>query len=63
MIKRLFIEKKKRIKSYLSLEKKGYAFSDAVSGKKVFYYKDCYGDWYMKESRWSLFSVRAFRGN
>ena len=53
---------KKYIKSYLSLENKGYAFQDAVSGKSVFYYKDCYGDWYMKESRWSLFSARAFKG-
>jgi hypothetical protein len=53
---------KKKIKSYLSLENKGYAFQDAVTGKGVFYYKDCYGDWYMKKSRWSLFSARAFRG-
>tara|TARA_R110000803_G_C11863873_1_gene307532 strand:- start:76 stop:267 length:192 start_codon:yes stop_codon:yes gene_type:complete len=63
MTKILLTRIKKRIKSYFSLEEKGYAFRDAVSNKNVYYYKDCYGAWYMKTHRWSLFSARAFRGN
>ena len=51
----------RKIKSYFSLVNQGYAFTDTVSGKPVNYYKDCYGDWYMKESRWSPFSVVAIQ--
>lgn len=47
----------KTIKSYLSLEKIGYAFSDSVSGKAVNYYRDCYGKVWLKDSRWGLFRV------
>lgn len=47
----------KAIKSYLSLERIAYAFTDTVSGKVVYYYRDCYGDVWMKESRWGMFRV------
>lgn len=47
----------KHIKSYLSLERIGYAFGDSVSGKSVYYYRDCYGDIWMKDNRWSFFAV------
>ena len=48
----------RKIKSYLTLKRIGYAFSDSVSGKAVYYYEDCYGDVYMKDNRWSTFAVR-----
>jgi hypothetical protein len=48
----------KAIKSYLSLQWKCNLFTDSVSGKTVSLYVDCYGDEYMKESRWGLFSVK-----
>lgn len=47
----------KMIKSYLSLKRIAYAFTDSVSGKAVYYYEDCYGDVYLKDNRWSLFAV------
>lgn len=34
------------IKSYYA----GHAFVDIVDGRDVFYYKDCYGDVWMKNS-------------
>jgi hypothetical protein len=43
------------IKSYLSLKRIGYAFTDTVDGRGVYYYRDCYGDIWMKNSRWGLF--------
>ena len=48
----------KKIKSYLTLEFQYHDFMDAVSGKMVNVYIDCYGDLYMKDSRWALFSVK-----
>lgn len=50
----------KRIKSYLSLRSIGRAFTDTVTGKPIYYYMDCYGDVWMKTSKWSLFSVKTF---
>ena len=47
----------KKIKSYLSLKRTAYAFTDSVSGKAVYYYEDCYGDIWMKDSRWGFFAV------
>ena len=47
----------KYIKSYFSLKVVGIGFTDAVSGKTVCYYEDCYGAVYMKDSRWSIFRV------
>lgn len=46
------------IKSYFSLQHEYCAFRDNVSGKMVSVYRDCYGDLWMKDSRWSLFRVR-----
>lgn len=47
----------RNLKSYLTLSRTAYAFTDTVSGKAVYYYEDCYGDVYLKDSRWSLFAV------
>lgn len=51
----------KNIKSYFSLEFQYHAFVDVVSGNDVCVYVDCYGDLYMKDSRWAFFSV--YKGN
>lgn len=37
----------------------GYAFTDAVSGKPVYYYQDRKGTLWLKESRWSIFKILA----
>lgn len=49
------------LKSYFSLVRTGYAFTDTVDGRGVHYYKDCYGDVYLKNSRWGFFKVKASR--
>ncbi len=49
----------KSIKSYFTLKKIATGFTDGVSGKTVCYYKDCYGDVWMKDSRWSFFGVKT----
>lgn len=46
------------IKSYLSLKWQYSAFRDVVSGEMVSVYRDCYGDLWLKNSRWSLFRVK-----
>lgn len=46
------------IKSYLSLTKQYDSFVDVVSGKTVSVYCDCFGDLYLKDSRWALFKVK-----
>ncbi len=52
----------KRIKSYFTLKETELAgFTDMVSGKQVRKYRDCYGDLWMKESRWALFAVKCER--
>lgn len=48
----------KAIKSYFTLEQREFMFTDVVSGKSVYKFVDCYGDAWMKDSRWSLFKVR-----
>jgi len=45
------------IKSYLTLKLHYRCFRDVVSGNYVSMYIDCYGDLYMKDDRWSFFSV------
>lgn len=46
-----------KIKSYFTLQFHYRCFRDSVSGKYVNMYIDCFGDLYMKDGRWSLFSV------
>ena len=48
----------KIIKSYLSLEFVETRFTDAVSGKDVNLYVDCFGEKWLKNSKRSLFRVR-----
>lgn len=48
----------REIKSYLTLKYEYQSFRDMVSGKMVSVYSDCYGDLWLKDSRWSLFKVR-----
>lgn len=48
---------KNSLKSYFSLLLLGYAFTDVVSGKPIYYYIDCFGVTWMKESRWDFFAV------
>ena len=45
-----------------SLERIGYAFTDVVDGKRVYYYKDREGVVWLKNSKWALFSVRSSNG-
>jgi len=47
----------KWIKSYFTLRMTDCLFVDKVSGLTVCSYVDCYGDRWMKDSRWSLFRV------
>jgi hypothetical protein len=47
----------KKIKSYFTLKFHYSSFQDCVSGKQVNMYVDCFGDLYLKDSRWSFFSV------
>ena len=49
----------KALRSYLTLKRIGVAFYDPIEHLPVYYYKDCYGDVYMKNSRWSFFKVKA----
>ena len=48
----------KAIKSYFTFRYHYSAFRDVVSGKMVNVYIDCYGDLWMKDSRWALFRVK-----
>lgn len=45
------------IDSYLSLQYQRDLFTDTVSGNRVMLYKDCYGKYWQKDSRWSFFRV------
>jgi hypothetical protein len=45
------------LKHYFSLKYAGYAFRDQVSGDSVYYYTDCFGERWMKTSRWAFFRV------
>jgi len=49
----------KAVKSYFTLQFHYSAFTDVVSGKMVNVYVDCYGDLWLKDSRWSLFKVKS----
>ena len=48
----------RKIKSYFTLKFRYSAFIDVVSGKMVNVYADCFGDLWLKDSRWSLFRVK-----
>jgi len=48
----------KKIKSYLTLKWQCSAFTDVVSGEMVSVYKDCYGELWLKDGRWSTFAVK-----
>lgn len=37
----------------------GYAFTDGISGKRIYYYRDAFGKRWMKEGRFGLFKVAA----
>lgn len=50
---------KNLLKHYFSLKFRGFAFNDIVTGEAVFYYEDCFGEIWMKNSRWSFFRVKA----
>ena len=45
----------KWIKSRATMKRTGFAFTDIVSGKPVYYYKDCYKQEWMANSKWSIF--------
>ena len=49
-------------KNTKSLERIGYAFTDTVEGKPVYYYRDRDGVVWMKNSKWSLFRVCSSHG-
>lgn len=53
----------KKIISYFTLVKVADGWTDGVSGKTVAYYKDRFGDVYMKDSRWSFFVVKVNTGD
>ena len=44
---------------YISLEYYEFGFIDVISGETVCYYIDCYGNKFMKDSRWSLFEIEV----
>lgn len=50
----------KAIKSYFTLKLIGSDFADVVSGKKVCTYVDCFGDYYLKDSRWAFFAIKKY---
>ena len=47
------------LKSYFTLKYQYEAFTDAISGKRVCVYVDCFGELWMKESRGSFFRVKC----
>jgi hypothetical protein len=47
----------KTIISFCSLRVLKSEFTDTVSGQRVYSYCDCYGEVWLKDSRWSLFRV------
>ncbi len=48
---------KRLLKSYFSLTFVETRFTDVVSGQTVKLYVDCFGDFWLKDGRWSLFRV------
>lgn len=52
----------KDIQSYFSLKQLPIPpWRDSVSGDMEFYFEDCFGDVYMKTSKWSLYAVPVHR--
>ena len=47
-----------KILSYLTLNFIKQQFRDNVSGKMVSLYRDCYGNEFLKDGRWSFFAIR-----
>ena len=47
------------IKSRLSMKKVEYAFTDIVSGKAVYYYKDCFGDLWLADAGIFGFRIKS----
>ena len=47
----------RQIISYLTLKFVSSEFRDTVTGKMVCLYRDKYGNEFLKDGRWSLFSV------
>ena len=45
-----------------TLERIGYAFTDIVEGKPVYYYRDKHDIVWMKHSKWGLFRCRSSHG-
>ena len=45
-----------------TLERIGYAFTDIVEGKPVYYWRDRDGVVWLKSSKWSLFRVCSSHG-
>ena len=50
-----------KLKSYFTLKFHYKSFYDHIGGNDVNMYVDCFGDMYLKDGRWSTFSV--FKGN
>ena len=50
------------LKNTASLERIGYAFTDTVDGRGVYYYRDRDGVVWLKNSKWSLFRVCSSHG-
>lgn len=49
------------LRNTASLERIGYAFTDTVEGKPVYYYRDRDGVVWLKNSKWGTFAVRTNR--
>lgn len=41
------------------MQRLGFAFTDKVSGKPVFYWRDAFGREWMAEHRWAWFRVQC----
>ena len=44
--------------NWLFMTQEDYAFTDIVSGKRVYYYRDSHGNRWLKDGRFSLFKVK-----
>lgn len=47
------------LKRYFSLKLVDFACPDRITSRNVYIYEDCYGDRWLKNSRWSLFAVQT----
>ncbi len=50
----------KSVVSYFTLSNKKFLFEDAYSGNKVYSFKDCFGSIWLKDGRWSFFSIEMY---